>query len=226
MTPLRTFLIAAMVLAADPAAADSAGGVYPGVGEYRLGRIFRTPNSWVVENSYWLPGRLNGYTEGNITLLSFFYSNCMDPQGCPAIWSTFESVHADVVANPELHGKVRLVMISLDPAVDTPETLEVFSAARRDTSEIAPWNFLTTWSKRALAGVLDRFGQAAGRDLDARGRPTATISHQVKFFLVDGDSWVREIYASRFAEPELIVRDIRTLLAERDTQTQNRESGN
>jgi cytochrome oxidase Cu insertion factor (SCO1/SenC/PrrC family) len=214
MTHLRTFLIVAMVLAAKPAIADSAGGAYPGVGEYRLGRIFRTPGSWVVEYNYWLPRRLSGYTEGAITLLSFFYSNCMDPLGCPAIWSTFESVHADVVANAGLHGKVRLVMISLDPAVDTPETLEVFSAQRRETDAIAPWNFLTTWSDRFLAGILAAFSQAAGRDLDRQGNPTSTISHQVKFFLIDGESWVREIYASQYADPEVILADIRTLLAE------------
>lgn len=187
---------------------------FPTAGTYKLQRIFKAPNSWVLEHSRWWPQSLSKFTSGKVTLLSFFYSTCRDPQGCPVVWSTFESVHADVQEREDLHGKVRLVLISLDPRIDTPQQLEFFSLARRATQKIAPWHFLTTWSDHYIGDILDRFGQAAGRDLDANGNLQLTISHQIKFFLIDESSWVREIYAGGFADPAVIENDIRTLLME------------
>lgn len=187
---------------------------YPEPGTYKLARIFKAPNVWVLEDSPWWPHSLARYTSDKVTLLSFFYTLCRDPEGCPVIWSTFEAVHERIEKDPALRGKVRLVFISLDPGVDTPASLEVFSHAYRDTKDIAPWYFLTTWSDRYLGAILGGFGQAAARDLDADGRPGETISHQVKFYLLDKKSWVREIYSSAFAAPEVIENDIRTLLME------------
>ena len=187
---------------------------FPSAGSYTLPRIFKAPDTWVLEHSRWRPYGLSHFTSGKVTLLSFFYSTCRDPQGCPVVWSTFESVHADVQNDKELHGKVRLVLISLDPRVDTPEQLEIFSIGRRATQQIAPWHFLTTWSDGYIGQILDDFGQAAGRDVDANGNLQLTISHQVKFYLFDHSSWVREIYSGNFADPEVIENDIRTLLME------------
>ncbi len=191
---------------------------FPRPGTYELARIFKAPDNWVLEESSWWPHRLSSYTSGKITLLSFFYSTCRDPEGCPALWSMFESVHDLVNKDAKLHGKVRLVLISLDPRVDTPRNLQVFATARRDTQRTAPWHFLTTWSDWFLGSILDGFGQAAARDLDANGNPVTTISHQVKFYLMDRSSWVREIYSSAFVTPEIIANDIRTLLLEAEAR--------
>lgn len=199
---------------AKQSAAVVSSSPFPQPGTYELARIFRAPDIWVLEHSPWWPRDLSQYTSGKVTLVSFFYSTCRDPAGCPAIWSMFETMHAVVQKKNDLHGKVRLVMISLDPRTDTPHTLEIFSVARRKTQEIAPWHFLTTWSDWYLGSILDGFGQAAARDLDANGNPITTISHQVKFYLLDKSSWVREIYSSAFATPEVIENDIRTLLIE------------
>lgn len=117
-------------VAARQSAADVS--IFPAPGSYTLGRIFEAPDAWVLEHSPWLPRSLSHYTSGKVTLLSFFYSTCRDPQGCPVIWSTYETIHEIVKKNPELHGKVRLVFISLDPRTDTPQTLELFSIARKD----------------------------------------------------------------------------------------------
>ncbi len=209
-------------VAARQSAADVS--IFPAPGSYTLGRIFEAPDAWVLEHSPWLPRSLSHYTSGKVTLLSFFYSTCRDPQGCPVIWSTYETIHEIVKKNPELHGKVRLVFISLDPRTDTPQTLELFSIARKDSHNIAPWHFLTTWSDWFLANILDGFGQAAGRDLDINGNTTTTISHQVKFFLIDKDSWVREIYTSNFITPEVVENDIRTLLMEAGELPANRQA--
>lgn len=196
------------------AQADSAGSPFPEPGSYQLYRIQKVPDAYVLEHSSWWPRSLSTYASGKVTLLSFFYATCRDPTGCPVIWSSFETIHAEILDDPKLHGKVRLVMISLDPSLDTPERLELFSFARRSTHEDAPWHFLTTWSESYLAPILKELGQAAGRELDAYGEPTQFITHQVKFFLIDESSWVREIYTSGFFSPEVALNDIKTLLLE------------
>lgn len=198
---------------------SSAGSVFPEPGSYQLYRIKKVPQAWVLEKSAWWPQSLGTFTGGKVTLLSFFYSTCRDPAGCPVIWSGFETIHAEIADNPELRGKVRLVLISLDPRLDTPERLEVFSYARRSTREIAPWHFLTTWSDSYLAPILKGFGQSAGREFDEHGNQTQIIAHQVKFFLIDSSSWIREIYTSGFFSAEVAMNDIETLLIEERAST-------
>ena len=199
-----------------PAGADPphTGAVYPEPGTYRLYKIQKAPGARVLEDGHWWPRRLTSYTDGTITLLSFFYSSCRDPVGCPALWSAFETVRAELIDRPELHGKVRLIFISLDPGVDTPERLRVFAEARRDSYEIAPWNFLTTRSERHLKPILDGFGQSASRSLDENGYPLPEIGHQVKIYLIDRKSWVREIYSTAFFGEEVFFNDVETLLLE------------
>lgn len=219
----RVLLIAAIFGTLPPSAIEAKEAaaeisLFPAPGTYELPRILKAPESLVLEESSWWPHPLSSYTGGKITLLSFFYSTCRDPEGCPALWSLFESVHELVKKDARLHGKVRLVLISLDPRVDRPSNLQVFAMARRDTQLIAPWHFLTTWSEWFLGSILDGFGQAAARDLDANGNPVTTISHQVKYYLLDSSSWVREIYSSAFVSPAVIGNDIRTLLLESETR--------
>lgn len=219
LTKLSRALIALAVLSGLPIALMAKVGAaalsaYPAPGTYTLGHIFKAPNVWVLEDSRWLPHSLARYTSDKVTLLSFFYTLCRDPEGCPTIWSTFEAVHDIIEKDKDLRGKVRLVFISLDPGIDTPASLEVFAHAYRDSRKTAPWHFLTTWSDRYLGAILSGFGQAAARDLDASGRASDTISHQVKYYLLDKDAWVREIYSSAFASPEVIANDMRTLLIE------------
>lgn len=219
---VAAILLFPSAVAAKQSAADVS--IFPAPGSYALARIFKAPDSWVLEHSPWLPLSLSSFTSGKVTLLSFFYSTCRDPTGCPAIWSTFETIHDVIKKKRELNGKVRLVLVSLDPGSDTPYRLEIFSKARKDTQNIAPWHFLTTWSDWFLSRILEEFGQSAGRDMDGDGNRLATISHQVKFYLIDKNSWVREIYTSNFITPEVVENDVRTLLMEAEELPANRQA--
>ena len=62
---------------------------------------------------------LSRYTHGAVTLLSFVYSYCTDPVGCPLAYSVFVDVRSRVLADRELRGKVRFVSLSFDPTNDT-----------------------------------------------------------------------------------------------------------
>ena len=76
-----------------------------------------------------------------------------------------------------------------------------------------PWYFLTTRSSRALAPLLEGFGQdvRSTRSLSG-GRLQREVSHVLKVFLIDRDGFVREIYSSTFLHPRTVLNDIETLL--------------
>jgi protein SCO1 len=67
---------------------------------------------------------------------------------------------------------------------------------------------------RELLPLLDDFGQDVSVELDEGGRPTRTINHMLKLFLIDRDGMVREIYALDYLHPAMMLNDIETLLIE------------
>jgi cytochrome oxidase Cu insertion factor (SCO1/SenC/PrrC family) len=71
---------------------------------------------------------------------------------------------------------------------------------------------------QALQPILEGFGQEIEVEQDARGRPTRTISHMLKLFLIDREGRVREIYSTAFLHPEAMLNDLRTLVMEEDAR--------
>ena len=106
---------------------------FPAPGTYKLDRIQRVPFS-IVRDGPGLPHLLSTYTTGKITLLTFFYTLCTDPQGCPLAWNAFEAVREKIKADPVLHGKARLVFFSFDPVHDNGETLQFFAESYKADS--------------------------------------------------------------------------------------------
>jgi len=214
--------LAGYVLFASLAASVSAAGnqqgvassLHPRAGTYKLHKIQPASSGWVLDDSVWFPRRLSSYTTGKITLFSFFYGMCRDPQGCPAAWDAFNAVHEAVKKDPRLHNKVRLVFLSLDPEIDTPEMMSFFR--KSISTPEAPWAFLTTWSESYLAPMLNEMFVPASREFDDSGKPTDVINHMLKVFLIDKESWVREIYTTAFLDPDVILADIDTLLLEEE----------
>ena len=119
-----------------------------------------------------VPRSLSRYTTGAITLLSFFYSTCTDPNGCPLAWDAFEQIREEILAHPDLHGRVRLVFLSLDPAHDTPDMLKTFAERYDSGAAIVPWHFLTIYSDLFLNPVLRDMGEDISIDRDASARGT------------------------------------------------------
>jgi protein SCO1 len=188
-----------------------AGVSYPKAGTYKLDRIQLAASGLVIEDSVWKPHLLSSYLHGHITLFSFFYALCRDPLGCPAAWAAFDEVRDAIDKDPRLHGKVRLVFLSLDPKTDTPELLSFY---RVKSSKAVPWNFLTTWTGLFLKPILNKMGVSLAKDRDEKGRATGAINHMLKVFLIDKDGWVREIYTTSFLKPDVVMNDIRTLAME------------
>jgi cytochrome oxidase Cu insertion factor (SCO1/SenC/PrrC family) len=85
------------------------------------------------------------------------------------------------------------------------------------------WRFLTASSVADLLPMLDGFGQDVRVERDANGKPTRTINHMLKMFLIDPEGMIREIYSLAYLQQPVMLNDIRTLaLEEQPTAVRNR----
>jgi cytochrome oxidase Cu insertion factor (SCO1/SenC/PrrC family) len=187
----------------------------PAPGTYTLHRIMAAPEGRVLG----IDGRpqpLSRYTRDRITLLGFIYTTCIDPEGCPLAYRVFDALKAAIAATPALHGRVRFVTLSFDPARDSPAVMQRYAGSRAvDEGAGLRWYFLTTRSARELLPLVEGFGQDVRMTFDrAGGRPRRELSHVLKVFLIDRRGDVREIYTSTFLYPRLVLNDIETLLME------------
>ena len=190
--------------------------VPPAAGTYALPAIQRAA-SGVVIDAHGATRPLSRYTTGRITLLSFVYTYCTDPLGCPLAYDTFVEVRRRLLERPELAQRVRLVSLSFDPTHDTPAALRAYAGKYLEDATAPRWYFLTTRSVRRLLPLLDEFGQDVAVEVDERGRPTRTVNHTLKVFLIDRRGMVREIYSTAFLFPEVVLNDIETLALEEGT---------
>jgi protein SCO1 len=204
----------AAMAAVDPgkATAPRMEFVPPPAGSYQLQKIQRVADAVLLDSSGH-PVRLAALTHGKITLLTFFYTYCADPLGCPFAHTTLAALRDRVRANHALTGRVRFVSVSLDPTHDTPTAIA--SYGREFTIDPAfDWRFLTARRVPELLPVLDDFGQDVSVETDENGRATRTLHHMLKMFLIDTRGEVREIYSLDFLQPQVMFNDIMTLALE------------
>lgn len=196
-----------------PAAADL-GFTPPEPGTYSLPPIQPAADGTVVDTAG-RPLRLHDVLGEDYVLLSFIYTRCSMTRGCPFATRVLQQVRHQAEADPQLGGRLRLVTLSFDPSVDTPQRMVSYAAdSGVEEPDDPTWRFLTTASAEELAPILDAYGQYLVREVDAKGRATGGISHALKVFLVDPERRVRNIYSSDFLHPTLVVNDVKTLLLE------------
>jgi protein SCO1 len=177
--------------------------IAPLPGSYTLEVIQQAPSGKVLD----VDGRvypLDQYTTGKITLLSFIYTYCVDPVGCPLAFQTFIGLRERLSATPNVARQVRFVSLSFDPTNDTPTAMKLYAGQLADAGNALRWHFLTTRSVDELKPILDDFGQDVSVQFDAGGRPTRLYNHMLKIFLIDTNGRVREIYTTAFLLPDLL----------------------
>ena len=205
---------AAALSAVDPVAAVAPRLEFtpPRPDSYVLQKIQPVANATLLDEAG-RPTRLSAATTGRITLLTFFYTYCADPLGCPFAYHTLMQVRRGVVEDSRLAQHVRFLSVSLDPTTDTPEVVGRYKdMVMRDPR--LDWNVLTARSVRDLLPVLEDFGQDVSVEQAADGTPRRTVHHMLKMFLIDRTGMVREIYTLAYLQPEVILNDIRTLYLE------------
>ena len=197
-----------------PALAPQMDFVPTPAGTYELQRIQQCPDA-VLLNASAGARRLSAYTRGKVTLLTFFYTYCTEPWGCPFAYQTMKGLRDRIAADATLRSRVRFVNISFDPTNDTPDALRGYAKGLAGATGFE-WQFFTARSMAELTPLLDGFGQDVRVENDAAGRPTRAIHHMLKLFVIDSSGVVREIYSLAFLHPEVMLNDIQTLLMELD----------
>jgi cytochrome oxidase Cu insertion factor (SCO1/SenC/PrrC family) len=205
---------AAVFSAVDPVAAVAPRLEFtpPRPGTYVLQKIQPIANATLLD-AKGRPTQLSAATTGRITLLTFFYTYCADPLGCPFAYHTLMQVRRGVLEDSRLARHVRFLSVSLDPTTDTPEVVGRYKdMVMRDST--LEWNVLTARSVRDLLPVLDDFGQDVSVEQAPDGTARRTLHHMLKMFLIDRTGTVREIYTLAYLQPEVILDDIQTLYLE------------
>lgn len=205
---LSPLLLAVMGLAASKLAAAG-----PPAGSYVLPVIQRAPTGSVLDTEAHSTS-LARYTTGKVSLLSFMYTYCADPVGCPLVYNTLYGLRTRLLASPDLARHVRFVSLSFDPGHDTPDTMRLYAGKLAAPDSPLRWHFLTTDSLAQLRPILDGLGQSVQLQARADGTPGRFYYHMVKVFLIDPGGRVREIYSTAFLQPDIIYNDLQTLVME------------
>lgn len=210
----------AALCAVDPGAGTAPRTEFlaPAAGTYRLEKIQSTSDGVLLDVSA-RSRHLSEFTRGKVTLLTFFYTNCEDPLGCPFAYVTLSQLRARVLAQPSLTSAVRFVNVSLDPLHDTPAVVKQYASHFGDDPRFE-WSFLTAASIPSLLPVLDDFGQDVSLQTDGQGRATRLLHHMLKVFLIDPEGTVREIYSLAYLQPDVMLNDIQTLVMEHSATAQ------
>jgi cytochrome oxidase Cu insertion factor (SCO1/SenC/PrrC family) len=186
----------------------------PPPGSYRLEHIMRTPDGEVLDSDG-STHRMSEFTTGKVTLFSFIYTYCTDARGCPLAFATMHELKQSILGDAALRGQVRFVSMSFDPEYDSPPAMRSYGG--EDARDKGPlrWHFLTAPSQRALAPLLDGFGQDVRLANPAPGQRAPVYSHVLKVYLLDRRGEVREIYSTSFLRADVVLNDIRSLVSER-----------
>ena len=151
--------------------------------------------------------------DGKITLLSFIYSTCSDINGCPLSMAVFYKIQDKLKKNKKLRNKVRLISLSFDPEIDTPEVMKLYGKNLK--SDDLDWSFLTTKSYRELNPIIEAYSQPVIRKYDDSGNYKGVDSHILRVFLIDSNKVVRNIYSVSFLHSKLLINDIINLSLEK-----------
>jgi cytochrome oxidase Cu insertion factor (SCO1/SenC/PrrC family) len=181
----------------------------PAPGSYTLPVIQACPDGEVLQTDA-RSARLHTLLRGRVSLLSFMYTYCRDAYGCPLAYKVMTELHAALAQDAALAQRTQLVSLSFDPTNDTPRQMALYGDAYlRDTR--VRWRFLTTASVPRLMPLLSGLGQDVTVETDERGKPTRTLNHLLKLFLIDERLQVREIYGVGTIDARVVINDMRTL---------------
>ncbi len=183
------------------------------VGSYKLPPLGKAPDGQVLDEQGQAIS-LQALYKGKYTLLSFIYSNCKDVNGCPLSSYVFYKLKTEMRKDKVLAENLRLVSFSFDPERDTPEVMRLYAANFNYAGHQGEWRFLTTSSVQMLTPILQAYNQDIQREKSINGEERGDISHILRVFIIDPQLNIRNIYSVGFLHADLIINDLKTLLAD------------
>jgi cytochrome c peroxidase len=183
--------------------------VPPVAGSYELPAVKRV-SGFVLRDSTGRSVSTGRITAGKVAVVSFIYTACPERLGCPLASQALQDLQGRL-KDEGLSRDVALLSISFDPGRDSPARLAKY--ARVYGADPTLWRFMTAPSTRVLGDMLESYGQDRAPVYDERGRFTGRYSHVLKVFLVDRAGDIRNVYSAGFLVPDVVVNDIKTVLA-------------
>ena len=184
----------------------------PAPGSYRL-PVVKSAADGVLLDSNNKTIALRDLTHGRFTVLSFIYTRCAAPKGCPYATGVLNQIHDLSIDDKTLAKSMRLVSLSFDPEYDTPQRLAAYSENVREQGSGCEWRFVTSKSRAELEPILAAYDQAVDKRQNPAD-PQGPLYHTLRVFLIDREGCIRNIYSSGTLDPRLVVADVKTLLLE------------
>ncbi len=188
------------------------GYTLPPVGSYALPPLGQAADGEVLDSDG-RPRRLYDLFADRYVLLAFIYSSCNDVDGCPLTSHVFYKIKAAMNQDPALAGGLKLISLSFDPKVDTPQVMALYGNNFKYAGTAGEWRFLTTASQEQLEPILEAYNQNVLPDPD-NGAQSSGFSHLLRVFLIDPQRRIRNIYSVDFLHHELLINDVKTLMAQ------------
>jgi len=109
--------------------------------------IYNLPSKWTNQNGQNIEMK---DLRGKVLVMVMIYTSCK--AACPRLVADMRNIESSLP--DDIKDKVKLILISIDPEVDTPKRLKEFAIANKMDSE--PWEFLrsTEENTREFAAVL------------------------------------------------------------------------
>jgi len=144
--------------------------------------------------------------KGKALAITFIYAKCPLPEYCIKMSTNFSDVANQVMANPELKDKFRLLSISFDPANDTPEKLRSYGLGylgKNAKPDFSVWQ-LAVGKDAEVRKVADFFGLRY--EIDPNDK--ANFNHSLRTAVISPDGNVHKILPGNEWTPAELLREI------------------
>jgi protein SCO1/2 len=138
---------------------------------------------------------------GQVVMITFIYTHC--PEACPLVAANFRTVQNELIDEVN-QGNLAQVLITTDPARDTPERLLRYTHAFD-----AQWDFLTS-DLETLKEVWDSYD--IYWEIKERTKEVV-VFHSYKTYLIDKEGFIRYEFVGVWY-PGNIIPDVLQLIAE------------
>jgi protein SCO1/2 len=140
---------------------------------------------------------------GRLTVVSFVYTRCPVPEFCPLVMRRYQELQREMARDDRL-AAARLLAITLDPAFDRADVLQVYAAARH--ADAGRWRF-ATGDPEPVARLSRSFAVYSERN-------GVTLDHTLATALVDQHGRVAALWrGSRWSSAEVLAAVRRAIQA-------------
>ncbi|WP_440999723.1 SCO family protein [Fodinibius sp. SL11] len=145
--------------------------------------------------------------KGNISLITFIYTNC--PDVCPVITANMTNIQREL---DDTSG-INFIEITFDPERDTPSALNEYKNLYGLNSQFT----MLTGDTTTINSILDKLDIVAQKVIvDSLGYDSTNYAmrHSNTLYLMDKDGYIRAEYPAHRVKPEHVKDDINYLRSE------------